>query len=405
MSLNNSQVKAAKPKVKLYKLYDRDNLFLLVRPNGTKTWKYGFRLGGKQNTYHIGSYPEVTLAEAREEAVRARKLVNQGINPTKEKQNQLNQQQTASKRFSAYCEEWLDKQTLQPTTEKDLRQRLKKNIYPYLDKANVADFTTRDIYDVLIKMTDRGNRENALRMAGIIRRVYNELFLLDVVNTNPAQGITELLPRPNKRSKQNFAHITSEVDLKALLQAIQGSSNRFSPSVILALKLMPLVFLRPKNIRYLKWEQIDFNNSAIIFDKGEMKTVKEFTVPLSTQAIHLLNQAKAIKHPTSPYVFTTARSNGKPMSENTTTYAIRRLINPNTGKPFGTGYMTSHGFRHTASTFLNEKGYHPDVIELQLAHENRDRVRATYNKAEWMSKRRSMMQEWSDYLESLLEND
>jgi integrase len=171
----------------------------------------------------------------------------------------------------------------------------------------------------------------------------------------------------------------------------------------MALKLMPMVFLRPGNIRFLKWTYISFKDKTIVIPASAMKRNFEHTVPLATQAVAIL---KAVQKLTGEdeYVFNTSRGNGKPMSENTTTKAIQTLVDTDTGNPYGKESMTSHGFRHTASTLLNEKGYDPDVIELQMAHINKDRIRATYNKAQLMDQRIKMMQEWADYLDELKVN-
>jgi len=166
------------------------------------------------------------------------------------------------------------------------------------------------------------------------------------------------------------------------------------------LKLMPLVFLRPYNIRHLRWEYVDFNAKLITIPASEMKGSKELKIPMASQVIDILREAETITKG-KEYVFMTNYGNGKPMSENTTTAALKRMINPKTGEPYGTGFMTSHGFRHTASTFLHEMGFNSDAIELQLAHENKDRIKAIYNKAQLMQERISMMQQWANFIYKL----
>ena len=357
---------------------------------------------GKRGTYTIGNFPEISLSEARDLLIEARRLVSQGINPTSHKQNQILKQAQNQKRFSDYAKDWIAKQSYEPTTEYDLVQRLEKNIYPYLDKKPVEQFSTRELLDILELMTKRGAIETARRMAGILKHVYNELLLLGLMDNNPAQGLAELLPKKSKRNTRNFGHITDIKELKGLLQQIHNPSPRQNQMVTLALKLMPLLFLRPKNIRFMRWEYIDFNKKLITIPGSEMKAGRELKIPLSTQAEEILREA--YQHtPQYEYVFVTRHGKGQPMSENTTTNAIKRMINPSTGKAYGTGFMTSHGFRHTASTLLNEMGYSPDAIELQLAHEHRDRVRATYNKAQLIEERTKMMQEWADHIYKLLE--
>jgi integrase len=305
------------------------------------------------------------------------------------------------KRFSHYAKQWFDKQNLAETTSGDLWQRINKNLTPYLDKKKVNEFTTADLLKIMLIMTNRGAKETANRMANVLRRIYNEILILGIVETNPAQGLAELLAKPDHRLKENFGHITSENDVRMLLKLIDNPTARQDFAVTQALKFMPLVFLRPRNIRFLKWEYIDFESNLISLPASELKTNKPLYVPLTHQAITILKEIQPLTG-NGEYVFVSGHSrNGQPLSENSTTQALRRFINPNTGEKFGTGFMTSHGFRHMASTMLNELGYAPDVIELQLAHINKDRIRATYNKAQLWDKRVTMMQAWADYLDGL----
>lgn len=401
MALTATAIRNAKPKAKIYKLADNGGLYLLVRPTGGMTWKYDYRLLGMRATYTIGSFPEYSLSEARVAHLEARKLVAEGQNPTAKKTAAVAKSALNQRRFSDYAKDWMQKQNYAASTRKDLVQRLEQNLYPAMDKRPVDQFSTRDLLDVLTPIANRGARETAKRLAGIMRHIFNELLILGVIDNNPAQGIAELLPTPDHRKKTNFGHVTEKGDLQNLLQQIYKPSPRQSPVTTFALKLMPLLFLRPYNIRYMRWQYIDFDAGLLTIPGEEMKGSKELQVPLASQALEIL---RAVQTQTGqyPYVFVTRHGHGKPMSENTTTAAIKRLINPTTEKAYGTGFMTSHGFRHTASTFLNEMGYSPDAIELQLAHESKDRVRATYNKAKLMEERTRMMQEWADYLGTLI---
>lgn len=400
MALTATAIRNAKPKAKIYKLADSGGLYLQIRPTGGMTWKYDYRLFGRRATFTIGSFPEYSLSEARVAHMAARRLVAEGQNPTATKKAAVAKSTLNQRRFSDYARDWLQKQNYAESTRKDLVQRLELNLYPALDKRPVDQFSTRDLLDVLTPVADRGARETAKRLAGVMRHIFNELLILGVIDNNPAQGIAELLPSPDHRKKSNFGHVTEKGDLRNLLQQIYKPSLRQSPVTSYALQLMPLLFLRPYNIRYMRWEYIDFDAALLTIPSEEMKGGKELQVPLASQALAIL---RAVKVHTSkyPYVFVTRHGHGKPLSENTTTAALKRLINPKTDKPYGTGYMTSHGFRHTASTFLNEMGYSADAIELQLAHENRDRVRATYNKAKLMEERTRMMQDWADFLDQL----
>jgi len=400
MSLSHTAVANAKPKDKLYKLFDGGGLYLQVNTSGYKCWKYDYRIGTARGTYTIGQYPDVSLKSARVDHREAREYVVKGINPKTIKEQQQVHNELNDKRFSHYANAWLDKQNMVESTFSDLKQRIDKNLIPYLDKKKVNEFSTADLLKILLRMSDRGAKETAQRMAGVVRRIYNEILILGIVDNNPAQGLAELLPKPDVRQKGNFGHITSPDEIRVLLQQIDKPSSRQDFATTQALKLMPLVFLRPKNIRFLKWDYIDFDNKVIKLPASELKTWKALDVPLSTQAIAILKEIEPLTGD-GEYVFVTSHGNSKPISENTTTKAIQRIVNPTTGEPFGTGYMTSHGFRHMASTMLNELGFDADVIELQLAHINKDRIRATYNKAQLMDKRVTMMQSWADYLDGL----
>ncbi len=400
MSLSHTAVSNAKPKDKVYKLFDGGGLHLLIKPSGYKCWKYDYRLNTVRGTYTIGQYPDVSLKLAREQHRQAREYIAKGVHPKQIKDEERIENDLHDKRFSYYAYQWLDKQNLAESTYSDLKQRLDKNLITHLDKKKINEFSTADLLKITMLMTDRGARETAKRMAGVLRRVYNEILILGVVDTNPAQGLAELLPKPDIREKGNFGHITSPDEIKVLLQLIDSPSKRQDLATTQALKLMPLIFLRPRNIRFLKWEYIDFNEKTINIPATEIKTRKPLAVPLSHQAISILKSMEPLTGDLE-YVFISSHGNGKPLSENTTTAALRRFINPSTGEAFGTGYMTSHGFRHMASTLLNEMGYDSDVIELQLSHINKDRIRATYNKAQLMEQRIKMMQEWADYLDGL----
>ena len=400
MSLTDTAVKNAKPKDRTWKLSDGGGLYLLIKPTGYKSWKYDFRLDNTRGTYTIGNYPDIGLKKARQEHREARELVAMGTNPKQIKIQRKVKDELKNKRFSSYMNEWFDKQVYAKTTRSDLRQRIDKNLIPYLDGKYVNEYTTADLLGVMQRMSNRGAKESAIRLANILRQVFNEILLLKIINSNPAQGLAELLPKPDRRIDNNFGHITSEVDLRVLLQQIDRPTTKQDFAVTQALKLMPLVFLRPYNIRFLKWEYINFDERIINIPATELKNNKPLDVPLATQAIAILKDMLPVTGD-KEYVFVTSRGKDTPLSENTTTSALKRLINPVTNKPYGTGFMTSHGFRHTASTMLNELNYHSDIIELQLAHTNKDRIRATYNKAQWMEKRIDMMQSWADYLDGL----
>ena len=415
--LTNSKCKNAKAdegnkdkgiKPKPYKLTDGDGLYLQVLTTGIKSFRRNYRYNGKQVTYTFGKYPAVTLAKARELNREVSALLADGKDPRaakkQQKLSQLNQ-----KPFSHYANDWLQKQKDEgraETTLHDMRLRIDKNLIPALDKLDMRKVTTADLLGILQVVSNRGARETAIRLAGILVKIFAPLLILGLIKNNPAQGVNELLTKPDPEKKSNFKHITDPIVLGRLLIAIDKPPPRQDIVVTQALKLMPLVFLRPINLRELKWEYIDFTSKTITIPRSKMKVKSkkkpDFIIPLSHQAIRVLKVLEPLTGD-KEFVFVTGQSrNGKPLSECTTTQQLRnKIIDPVTAKPFG---VTSHGFRHTASTLMNELGYEPDAIELQLDHNMPDLgsgTRATYNKAVKLALRTKIMQEWADYLDGL----
>lgn len=397
--LTNTAIKNAKPKNKPYKLSDSDSLYLKVYPTGKKVWKYDYAINKKRGTYTYGNFNEISLLEAREKHLEARKLVSQGINPTFAKKAKYESIPT----FGELCDTWLAKQNYRDITRQEKVQRIQTNLYPQLKDKPIDKITKLELNSILQSIAARGAKETARRMAGVLCSVFDEAEVLGHIEDNIAINLRRLLPVPPKT--KNFAHITDPLELAGLIKQFDDPIKFRSPIVRNALRLSALLILRPRNIRFLKWEHIDFKSKMITFPDDDMKKGREHKVPLSNQAINILNEMQEITG-SLEYVFVTRRSKSpsgefKPLSESTTTNAIRRLTNPATGQPYGTGFMTSHGFRHTASTLLNEQGYSADAIELQLAHDYDNKIRATYNKAELLPQRIQMMQDWANYLDNL----
>ena len=400
--LTDAKARTAKPAEKPHKLTDGGGLFLLVKPNGSKLWHYKFRLNGKEGLFSIGAYPDISLQQAREYHQQARALVAQGIHPKTAKDEAKAERNRQGKRFSDYWQAWLKRQTLADSTRTDLVQRVEKNLIPFVDKKPIDEWTKRGLLEVLEIVVKRGSIETARRMAGVLRQVFDDVIVLGELENNPADGLIRLLPKPDKSKKQNFAHVIDPKQLADLLRQLDDKSPRQDYAVYMAMKLIPLVFLRPYNIRYLRWEYIDTANSLIELPADQMKTGRPFIVPLSHQALAIIEEMRPLTGERE-FVFltSTGERTNTPMSENTTTRAFQRLINPETNKPYGVGFVTSHGFRHTASTLLHEMGYNSAHIEKQLAHEEQNQVKGAYNKAEYLAQRTAMMQAWSDYLDSL----
>jgi integrase len=396
-TLTDAKVKNLKPQIKGYKAADGGGLYVYVTAKGAKSFRYDAKVSGARFTMTFGTYPSMSLAEARSQHETAHGLVKKGIDP------RTAAVEAEQNRFSYYAREQMKSLDLRDATYDKRIGRMEKYLFPVLDKKPATEITALDILNLLKPIAESGTRETSQRLAIYCRQTFDYMLGLQLIENNPAESVRRLLPKP-KRSK-NFAHLTEISDLALFLKALDTHKGDFA--VNRALKLMPLVFLRPHNIRYLRWEYVDLKSKLITFPPEEMKSDREHKVPLSKQALKILKEMKPLTGKYE-YVFMSSRSinsDKQPMTENTLNVAITRLKNPATGKAFGRGFITSHGIRHTASTQLNELGYNPDVIELQLAHAPRDRVRAVYNKAEYMSERTKMMQEWADYLDGLKNED
>ncbi|WP_178861259.1 tyrosine-type recombinase/integrase [Thiomicrorhabdus cannonii] len=392
-NLTDIAVKKLKPLDKAYKTTDGGGLYILTTPTGTKTWRYDCSINGKRATLTFGEYPTLSLADARKQHEETKAQIKSGIDPRKAEQVD----EHLSLPFSHYALEMMKTQELRDSTYAKKLNRMKKHLFPVLDKMPVTKITSIDLLNLIKPIAVHGKRETAQLLATYCRQTFDTLMSLQLIQINPAESISRLIPKP--KQSQNFAHITSPQEFASLLIGIDNYHGDFA--VKKALQLAPLVILRPHNIRFLKWRYVNFRDKLITIPAYEMKMNRDHKIPLSRQALAILeemHQATSDKE----LVFISSRSkNDKEMSENTLNQAVIRIKDPITGEPLGRGTMTSHGFRHTASTLLNELKFSADAIELQLAHVNKDRIRATYNKAELMEERTEMMQKWADYLDSL----
>ena len=397
-SLTDTKIKNLKPKEKAYKTADGGGLYVHTTTKGSKSFRYDFKSNGKYATLTFGQYPNLSLADARKLHEEARMVVLNGDDPrdVTRKQNLL------TKPFSYYAKEMMSSQDLRPTTAAKKLAKMERHLFKPLDKKPVDTITAVDLLNLLKPIADSGTRETAKDLATYCRQTFNYLLALQLIENNPAATIAELLPKPKKAS--NFAHVTDPHQFGELLKSIDAYEGDYA--VKKALQLAALVMLRPYNIRFLRWEYVDTEKRLITIPAEEMKMDRPHKVPLSTQSLTILRSMKPLTGNTGlVFLSASGQRTGKAMSENTLNQALIRIKDQNTGKQLGRGTMTSHGFRHTASTLLNELGYNADAIELQLAHASQDRIRATYNKAELLPERTKMMQEWADYLDGLKNDD
>ncbi|HEX6999658.1 MAG TPA: integrase arm-type DNA-binding domain-containing protein [Gammaproteobacteria bacterium] len=394
--LTDKAVKALKPREIPYKKADEKGLYIIVRPDGAKWWRFKYYFAGKERLLSLGVYPDVSLARAREKRDEARRLVAAGIDPSAKRQAEKQAARlAAADTFKAVAEEWLahgcpPNKGRPPSDETiaQLRHRLKTYVYPYHGSTPIKDISTQVLHGTLKRIVHRGTRETALRVRSVTSRVFRYAVASGRAERDPAADLKDALP---VAVTTHFAAVTRAEEIGPLMRAIHGYQGQ--PTVVTALKLLPLLFVRPGELRNAEWPEFDLDGATWVIPAGRMKMGREHIVPLSRQALALLEELRPFTG-RGRLVFPGLRSKEKPLSENTLNAALRNL-------GYTSEQMTAHGFRSMASTQLNELGFEPDVIEAQLAHMGKDKVRAIYNRADYLQKRRKMMQAWADYLDGL----
>jgi integrase len=385
--LTDTVIKAAKPQEKPYKLSDRDGLVLLVNPNGSRWWRLRFHFEGKEKMFSLGTYPEVPLKRAREKRDEARRLLADGINPSAKRSAE---KAAVTDTFEAVGREWFAQQTPNwaPSHSIKILARLEQDLFPWLGSRPVGAIKAAELLGTLRRIEKRGALDTAHRAHQNSGQIFRYAVATGRAERDPSGDLRGALA-PAKPS--HYPTITDPEKIGVLLRAIDGYSG--SQIVRLALKLAPLVFVRPGELRAAEWTEFDFKKQEWRIRAERMKARVQHIVPLSKQAIVVLEELQPLTGDTK-YLFPSIRTWIKPMSENTVNAALR-------GLGFSSDELTAHGFRSMASTLLNEQGWHRDAIERQLAHGERDQVRAAYNYAEHLPERRKMMQSWADYLDGL----
>jgi integrase len=381
--LSETKVRQAKGKERAYKLADGGGLYLLVNPNASKYWRLKYRINSKEKSLALGVYPGVSMAEARSEAVKAKELLRQNIDPVIRRRQE---KATKSKNtFRNIAKEWHDKQKGRWTEDhaKRIWTSLVNDVLPIIGDMSIKDIQTLDCLSVVRTIEARGALDVASRVKQRIRSVFRYAIQTARCEYNPAdqlQGVIET------RRVTHMASLKAEA-LPVFLEQLESYQGHIITK--LALKLLIHTFVRPGEIRGACWQEFDLDKKEWRIPAERMKMNDEHIVPLSDQAISILEELEPISGKYK-LVFPSVRNIRKPMSENTLTFAIRKRL----------GFdATAHGFRATASTILNETGFRPDVIERQLAHAERNKVRAAYNRSQYLSERRKMMQWWGSYLE------
>jgi integrase len=390
MLLKDTAIRNARPKEKQYKLYDEKGLYLLVKKAG-KYFRFDYRYAGKRKTLSLGVYPGVKLAEARERLDNARKLLQNDIDPAQyKKETKAMRKDQAVNSFEAIAREWFTKNKHIWTEghSRTIIRRLELNIFPWLGSRPVASISAPELLAALRRIEYRGALETAHRVKQICGQVFRYAIATGRAERDPSADLRGALA-PVKHGR--MATITDPKKIGELLRAIDGYEG--TPVAKCALKLAPLVFVRPGELRHAEWAEIDLDSSEWRIPADKMKMKNPHIVPLSTQAVEILTEIQPVTGE-GRYVFPSIRTYSRPMSNNTVLAALRRM-----------GYtkeeMSGHGFRAMASTVLHEQGWPSDIIERQLAHAERNSIKAAYNHAQHFPERRKMMQAWADYLDIL----
>ena len=390
--LTDIAVKNAKPSLnkKVMKLSDSGGLYLLVNKVG-KYWRYNYRYLKKQKTLAIGIYPAVSLANARIKHEQARVLLAKGIDPSLYKKIQFEEQNAKSQNtFEFIANEWFAKfsQNWSTTHKTKVFRILSKDVYPYLGQRAIAKIQAPEILQICNRIISRGTTYTAHKAKQICGQVFRYAVATGRASRDPTPDLKGALP---STITKHMAAITDPKAVGALMRSINGYAGHYETCC--ALKLLPLVFTRPSELRLAEWTEIDFSNAVWIIPKEKMKKRREHKVPLAKQSLKILQDMQLLTGKWQ-YIFPGIRSRKRPMSNNTFNAAFRRM-------GYSKDEITAHGLRTTASSLLNERGYNPDAIEAQLSHADRNAVRAAYNRAQYWDERVVMMQDWADYLDEL----
>jgi integrase len=391
MSLTDAKARNAKPRNNQFKLFDTDGLFLLVSPAGGKWWRFKYRLEGKEKLISLGTYPEVSLAQARARRDEARKQVADGIDPSQARKALKASRVQNESTFEVVAREWHAKftPTWTPGHAFTIKNRLEFNVFPWIGAQPVNEIKAPELLMVLRRVESRGALETAHRVKSICGQVFRYAVATGRAERDPAADLRGALPpvKPKHRSA-----ITDPEKVAGLLRAIDGYQGSLVTKC--ALRLAPYVFVRPGELRQMEWAQINLEAAEWNIPAEKMKTRQPHLVPLAHQTLEILRELYPLTG-TGKYVFPNPRSSKRPMSNNAVLAALRRM-------GFEKEEMTGHGFRAMARTILDEVlQFRVDFIEHQLAHAVRDPNGRAYNRTAHLTERRKMMQTWADYLDGL----
>lgn len=387
MPLSDAKVRNAKPKAKPYKMSDGDGLFLVVMPSGSKYWRMKYFYAGKEKLLACGVYPEISLSKAREQRFRARESIAAGHDPGEVKRTAKRLViLKAGNSFEVVAREWLEQRRheLAEITFRVKEKRLERHLLPKLGKRPVSEIAAPEILSVLREVEQNGTLDTAGRMMQLCGQIFMYAIATGRASRNPVPDLRGALKSPVRKHR---AYLKAD-ELPEFLEKLAAYDGELQTK--LAVRFLMLTFVRTTELRAAKWTEFDLGKAEWRIPAERMKMKEVHIVPLSRQALGVLKELKKLTG-TRIFAFPNQHNLSTFMSENTMLYALYRM-----------GYhsrTTGHGFRSTASTILNEHGFHADVIERQLAHGERNKVRAAYNHAQYLPERRKMMQWWADYLD------
>ena len=389
--LTDAKIVKTKPLKKPRTLFDGDGLYLLITPTGGRLWRFKYRINGKGKLLAIGAYPAISLADARERRAMAKKQLANGIDPAAVKQARKQADTEETETFEVIAREWHTKFSASwaPSHADTTISRMERDLFPWIGKRPISKIKAPELLGALRRVESRGALESARRLKIIAGQVFRYAVATGRAERDPSADLKGALAMPREK---HYAAIIDPKQVAPLLRALDGYQGHFV--VKCALRLSPLLFVRPGELRHAEWEEIDLDEAVWNIPASKMKMREAHLVPLSNQAVDILRDLQPLTG-TSRYVFPSARSVARPMSNNAVNAALRRM-------GYDKDTMTGHGFRAMARTILDEVLHvRPDYIEHQLAHAVRDPNGRAYNRTAHLEERRKMMQTWADYLDRL----
>lgn len=389
MALTDLKIQSIKSTSRPQKLVDGDGLYLYITPTGTKSWRLDYRFGGKRYTLTLGKYPLVTLAKARIKRSETKQLLLDGVNPSEiKKERKESARAIVEDTFKSIGEDWYETKSKMRSEAWRYANKLylNRDLYPHIGSVGIRDVTPKTLLDVLEKCAKKGSLKTADRVRGTALQVFEHAILKLKADSNPATRLKRWAEIPEPVNRPHL----KENEIHAFIDSIDAYAGLITTK--LAAKLLWLTFVRKTELVEATWDEIDLKNAKWIVPGERMKMKDSHIVPLSNQAVSTLEEL--LKYSSgSKYVFPSESTLLKPMSRT----SLNRMF-ATMGNEKYKGVFAPHGIRSTASTWLNEQGWRADCIERQLAHTERNQIRASYNHADYLQERREMMQAWANFL-------